>query len=209
MSDTFAQIASSLAATARDLHARGWMSGTSGNLSAVVGREPLRLAISPSGVDKDALVAGQILLIDEHARVVAGPGAKPSDESLLHVRIVRERGAGAVLHTHSVWNTVLSDLHARDGGLAVEGYEMLKGLRGVSTHEHREWVPILENSQDMAALADGVGETLRRQADAHAFLLRRHGLYTWGDDLRQAKRHVEILEFLLEAVGRTLLAGRA
>jgi methylthioribulose-1-phosphate dehydratase len=100
---------------------------------------------------------------------------------------------------------VLSDLHAAEGGLAIEGYEMLKGLHGVKTHEHREWLPIIGNSQDMLALADSIGDTLRKHPCAHGFLLRRHGLYSWGDDPAQAKRHVEILEFLLEVVGRTLL----
>ena len=205
MSDSFSQIASSLASIARSFYARGWAVGTSGNLSAVVDREPLRLAMSPSGVDKGELLAEQILMIDENARVVSDHAAKPSDESRLHVRIVKERGAGAVLHTHSIWNTILSDLYAADGGVAIEGYEMLKGLRGVNTHEHREWLPIIENSQDMLALAGSIGDTLRKHKDAHGFLLRRHGLYSWGIDLPQAKRHVEILEFLLEAVGRTLV----
>ena len=80
---------------------------------------------------------------------------------------------------------------------------MLKGLEGVSTHEHREWIPILENDQDMARLAGRVRQTARGTPACHAFLLRRHGLYTWGQTLPQAVRHVEILEFLLEAVGRT------
>lgn len=199
------QIAAALAVTAGEFHLRGWVLGTSGNLSTVVAREPLRLAITPSGVDKGALRAEQILVIDENARVTSGPGAKPSDESLLHIRIVNERGAATVLHTHSVWSTTLSDFYGADGGLAIEGYEMLKGLAGVKTHEHREWLPILNNSQDMTALAASVGETLRQHQDAHGFLLRRHGLYTWGNDLAQAKRHVEILEFLLETLGRTLL----
>jgi len=209
VSDTFAQIASSLAASAAGFHFRGWVLGTSGNLSAVVNREPLHLAMTPSGVDKGALLAEQILMIDEQARVVSEHGARPSDESPLHIRIVRERGAGAVLHTHSVWSTLLSDLHADDGGLAIEGYEMLKGLEGVKTHEHHEWLPILENSQDMLALADSVADTLRQHQDAHGFLLRRHGLYAWGNDLAQAKRHVEILEFLLEAVGRARFMSRS
>ena len=203
MSESFAQIASSLASIARGFHARGWVIGTSGNLSAVVNREPLHLAMSPSGVDKGELSAEQILMIDEHARVLSDHQARPSDESPLHIRIVKERGAAAVFHTHSIWNTILSDLHAPDGGLAIEGYEMLKGLEGVRTHEHREWLPIIENSQDMSALADSIGDTLRQHQDAHAFLLRRHGLYSWGNDLAQARRHVEILEFLLEALGRT------
>jgi len=202
--ESFPQVAASLASLARGFYARGWAVGTSGNLSAVVDRAPLRLAMSPSGVDKGELVADQILMIDEHGRVLSEHGAKPSDETSLHLRIVKECGAGAVLHTHSIWNTTLSDLHAAEGGLAIEGYEMLKGLRGVKTHQHREWLPIIENSQDMLALADSVGDTLSKHKDAHGLLLRGHGLYTWGADPIEAKRHVEILEFLLEVVGRTL-----
>jgi methylthioribulose-1-phosphate dehydratase len=188
---------------ARGFHARGWLMGTSGNLSAVVQREPLRLAMSPSGVDKGELKPEQLLSIDEDARVVSGYSGKPSDETLLHLRIVKERGAGAVLHTHSVWNTILSDLHTAEGGVAIEGYEMLKGLQGVPTHEHSEWLPIVENSQDMQALAETVAQTLNKHKAAHGFLVRRHGLYTWGETLAQAKRHIEIFEFLLETMGRT------
>lgn len=201
--DYFARIASQLARVAARLHGRGWMLGTSGNLSAVVDTEPLRLAITPSGADKGDLSAEQILLIDEDAKRLIDHAGKPSDESLLHVAVIKARGAGAVIHSHSVWATILSDLHAADDGLAVEGYEMLKGLHGVNTHLHREWLPILDNSQDMPALADTIKEVLAKEPEVHAFLLRRHGLYTWGRDLREAQRHVEILEFLLEAVGRS------
>jgi len=216
-SDSFAQIALSLASIAGEFHLHGWLMGTSGNLSAVVNRDPLHLAMSPSGVDKGELSHAQILMIDEHAQIIVideqGPAvsdqpAKPSDESPLHVRIAKERGAGAVLHTHSIWNTILSDLYAADGGVAIEGYEMLKGLQGVSTHLHREWLPIIENSQDMSTLANSISEVLKQHEHAHGFLLRRHGLYSWGKDLAQAKRHVEILEFLLEALGRTLMISR-
>jgi methylthioribulose-1-phosphate dehydratase len=177
--------------------------GTSGNLSAVVQREPLRLAITASGLDKGELKPEQVILIDEEARLVSEYAGKPSDESLLHICIARERGAGAVLHTHSIWNTILSDLHADEGGVRIEGYEMLKGLAGVNTHEHSEWLPIVDNSQDMPALAETVSKTLREHKSAHGFLIRRHGLYAWGDNLAQAKRHVEIFEFLLETIART------
>ena len=204
MSDSFGEIAAGLAAAAKGFHARGWLLGTSGNLSAVVQREPLQIAMSPSGVDKGELRPEQLLSIDENARILDQQGGKPSDESLLHIRIVKERGAGAVLHTHSVWNTILSDLYAAEGGIKIEGYEMLKGLQGVRTHEHAEWLPIIENSQDMPALAETIGATLNEHKAAHGFLLRRHGLYSWGENLAQAKRHIEILEFLLEAIGRTL-----
>src|SRR6476469_1733934 len=102
MADDFSGLASNLAAVAKSFHARGWLLGTSGNLSAVVQREPLRLAMSPSGVDKGELRPEQLLSIDENARIVSAHAGKPSDESLLHIRIVKDRGAGAVLHTHSV-----------------------------------------------------------------------------------------------------------
>jgi methylthioribulose-1-phosphate dehydratase len=206
VSENSPQLASQLAAVAKSFHARGWMLGTSGNLSAVVQREPLRLAMSPSGIDKGELTAQQVLTIDDDAHIVSDHAAKPSDESLLHIRIAKQLGAGAVLHTHSVWNTMLSDLYASDGGIKIEGYEMLKGLQGVKTHEHSEWLPIIDNSQDMHALANTIAATLDTNQAAHGFLLKRHGLYSWGENLAQAKRHIEILEFLLETLGRTLLA---
>jgi methylthioribulose-1-phosphate dehydratase len=202
----FSEIAAGLAATAKALHARGWLSGTSGNLSALVQPEPLLLAMSPSGVDKGELTAEQILLVDEAARVVNG-ARKPSDETLLHFEIVKQRGAGSVLHTHSVWNTILSDMFTDEHGVAIEGYEMLKGLQGVRTHEHREWLPIIGNSQDMPELAATIRATLNEHPNAHAVLIHKHGLYSWGRDLREARRHIEILEFLLEVRGRTLHLG--
>ena len=151
--------------------------------------------------------SAQFLEIDEAANVLRGEG-RPSAEALLHLAIMRSVKAGAVLHTHSVWSTVLSGTHARHGGIALEGYEMLKGLSGVATHKHREWLPILENSQDMVELADRVSSTLE-QAGIHGFLLQEHGLYTWGESLAEAKRHVEILEFLMEVLVRSGAAQNA
>lgn len=198
----FSTAVESLTEIARGFYARGWVLGTSGNFSAVVSRGPLRLAITSTGLDKGALTPGQFLEIDETANVVRGEG-RPSAETLLHLAIVRGLQAGAVLHTHSVWSTVLSGTHARDGGIALEGYEMLKGLAGVETHRHREWLPILENSQDIAELADRVASTLEQTPGLHGFLLQGHGLYTWGESPAEAKRHVEILEFLMEVLVRS------
>jgi len=198
----FRNLAATLAEIGRNFYQRGWLFGTSGNLSAVVSKRPFRLAITSTGMDKGALAQEQFLEIDEAARVVRGNGL-PSAETGLHLAIVRTCGAGAVLHTHSLWSTLLSDVFSADGRVALEGFEMLKGLRGVHTHEHREFLPIFENSQDIARLAEQVEALLNRDPAVHGFLLRRHGLYTWGKDLAEAKRHVEILEFLLEAVGRS------
>jgi methylthioribulose-1-phosphate dehydratase len=204
---SFSALAKELAEVGRGFYNRGWVLGTSGNFSAVSSREPLLLAITASGVDKGALTPDQILRVDAQGAVVAS-GLRPSDETRLHLAVVRVRGAGAVLHTHSVWSTILSVAWAAAGGIEIAGYEMLKGLAGVKTHEHREWLPIIENSQDMLALAHTVEEVLDQQPQAHGFLLRGHGLYTWGRDLGEARRHVEILEFLLEVIGRTQNAQR-
>jgi methylthioribulose-1-phosphate dehydratase len=205
---TLATVAEQLCRAGRRFDQRGWVLGTSGNFSAVLDRDPLRLAITRSAAFKGELNPGDILEMDEDARVIGGRGAQPSAEALLHVEIVRARHAGAVLHTHSKWSTLLSDACASAGGIAIEGYEMLKGLADVRTHEHREWLPIVENDQNIPRLAAVVRETLDRHPAAHGFLIRRHGLYTWGADLRDAVRHVEIVEFLLEIIAlKTTGAG--
>ena len=203
MADTKEElIAQQLAAAGRRFDDRGWVLGTSGNFSAVINRVPLRLAITASGAFKGQLTRDDILEADEDGTVLNGTG-KPSAETRLHVEIVCKRQAAAVLHTHSIWSTLLSGLHLPARGLAIEGYEMLKGLEGVATHRHREWIPIIPNDQDMDRLAVAVRQTLDEHPACHGFLLERHGLYTWGETLPQAVRHVEILEFLLEVTGRT------
>ena len=194
-------VSKALADLGQRLYARGWVLGTSGNFSEVVSRRPLRLAITASGLNKRTLRPSDILTVDGNGKTATRRGP-PSAETLLHVTIARLCGAGAVVHTHSIHSTVLSDVHADAGGFHIRGYEMLKGLHGVSSHDHREWIPILENDQDMPRLAAVLERALLDQPAAHAVLLRRHGMYTWGETLEDAERHVEILEFLFETLVR-------
>jgi methylthioribulose-1-phosphate dehydratase len=202
----FRTVAREIAAIGKSFYSRGWVLGTSGNLSAVVRQYPLRLAITASGFDKGSLASAQILEIDADERVVRGR-FKPSSEAAIHLAIIRARRTGAVFHTHSTWGTVLSDTCASANGVELKGYEMLKGLEGVRSHEHTERLPILENSQNMKEVAAKVTDLLEKQSDIHCFLLRRHGLYTWGATPREAKRHVEIIEFLMEVLVRSNSAG--
>lgn len=195
------RLETALCEIARTCYARGWALGTSGNFSAVVSRDPLILTITATGRDKGTLTDAHFVRVNEEGRVIEGSG-RPSAETALHLLLAREHQAGAVLHTHSVWSTILSNLYCDQHGLWIEGYEMLKGLQGIQSHRHREWLPILENDQDMSRLTPNVQAELMRYPQAHGFLLRRHGMYTWGESLEPAKRHLEILEFLLEAVGR-------
>jgi methylthioribulose-1-phosphate dehydratase len=194
-------VAEQLAAMGAEFHSRGWALGTSGNYSAVLRREPLRLLITSSGLDKSALSRKDFLEIDQRSTVLKGKG-QPSAETFLHLAVVAARRAGCVLHTHSVWSTLLSERYQPQGGLAISGYEMLKGLEGVRSHAHREWIPIFANQQDIPALAQKVAAELEHDPASHGFLLGGHGLYTWGEDLAQARRHIEIFEFLFEVTGR-------
>ena len=191
------EVSAALIDAATDFYRRGWLLGTSGNLSAVLRQDPFRIAITGSGVDKGHMREEQIIEVDEALNVLSGM-YKPSSESALHVTLEKRFGCMAVFHTHSVWSTILSRQYAPDGGFEIKGYEMLKGLNNVNTHDHSEWFPVIENSQDMVGLAVRVKNLLANNADIHCFLLSGHGLYTWGSTIEEARRHVEAIEFLLE-----------
>lgn len=185
-----------------ELAAQGWCQGTGGNFSVTLDREPLRLLITRSGVHKRHLTPEDLMILGADGRPAEGETAKPSAEALLHTRIVEATGAGSVLHVHSVANTLLGEHFADRGGFVLRGYEMLKGLEGVATHEAEVFVPVLRNSQDMPVLAEEVGRLFAERPGVHGFLLAGHGLYTWGAGLEQARRHVEIFEFLFECAAR-------
>jgi methylthioribulose-1-phosphate dehydratase len=206
-----------LRAIGREFHGRGWSLGTSSNYSVVASREPLELFITVSGKDKSALGRDDFVRVDATGRPVDGSEKKSSAETLLHCLLAELiPSVGAVLHTHSVWSTILSGADLERGSLRIEGYEMLKGLAGIATHDTIEEVPIFANSQDMASLAEEI-RTRFAAADwsdparppFHGFLLARHGLYTWGRDLDEARRHIEIHEFLFEVVARSRMLAAA
>ena len=171
----------------------------------VVSEKPLRLFVTRSGIDKHRVTPSELLLVDRSGKAVQGR-AKPSAETRLHTMIARVTGAACILHTHSIWNTVVS-IREPSSTLALTGFEMLKGLEGVKSHEHVELVPVFENSQDIPALARRISMRLKKRPEVHGFLLRGHGLYTWGSSVAEARRHVEIFEFLLETHGRLSREG--
>lgn len=195
--------AEALCRAAHECARRGWVPATSGNFS-FCDAESGRIFITASGLDKGAITPEDLLEIDADCNVLAGAG-RPSAETSLHGVIYRDRpGAGAIFHVHTVWNTLLSDRFASAGAVPLEGYELLKALAGVDTHEHRELVPILENSQEYTLLALELEAALRKTPEAHGVLLRRHGLYTWGESVAGARRHLEALEFLFEVESRRM-----
>jgi methylthioribulose-1-phosphate dehydratase len=90
---------------------------------------------------------------------------------------------------------VCSRLFAPQGHLRLEGYELLKAFAGNQTHEMAIDVPVLPNTQDMPALAAQVEDLLDRQS-LWGYLIDGHGLYAWGRDMAEARRHLEAFEFL-------------
>ena len=199
-------LADQLSRTMAVLHARGWCDGTGGNFSCVLAREPLTLLMAPSGVDKGSVAPQELIEVDAEGTVVAGEG-RASAETLLHLEIVVRTGAGAVLHTHSQAATLLSDWcladGERSGSLLLQGLEMLKGLEGIGSHHSRVKLPVLANDQDLVRLSAAAGPLLA--GAPHGLLIAGHGLYAWGSDLSQARRHLEILEWMLEQRWRRLL----
>ena len=185
-------------------HQRGWSLAGSGAYSTVVDRRPLELLITASRRDKGRLTRTDFVRINAAAEPTT-PNQPPVPASApLHLALA-ETGAGAVLHTTSVWSTILSDHFHENGGVAIKGYSMLHALQGAAAHDHREWIPIFENAEDVSALTGQIRDALARlDPRPHGFLIRRDGLYTWGEDLDEARRHVEALEFLLEVLGRRL-----
>lgn len=193
-----------LAERVRAVAARGWCPATGGNFSARV--DESTCLISASGVDKAALAPEHLIHMQLDGEALS-PG-KPSAEAHLHLALYRmDASIGAVLHGHSVANTVLSRLG--DSALIVEGYEMQKATSDVQSHETRLAVPMFDNNQDMQELARAVELRQAELRGVFAFLVRGHGIYVWGADLAQAWRHLEGWEFLLECeMNRRILEAR-
>jgi len=182
----------------------GWMRATSGNLSAVLGRDPFRLAVTASGVEKSTLRDDDVVVVDERGRPVAIEGLdakRPSAEAALHAHVAAARGAGAVVHLHALAAVVAAERWP--DGVPLERIEMVKSFGHDA--DHTSIVPVIANSQSMDELAVRLDAALERAGDAAApaVIVARHGMYVWGDDLLQARHHAEGLEWALSFVVQT------
>lgn len=186
--------AQQIVSATRELSALGWTPATSSNFSMRL--DDAHAAITVSGRDKGRLTADDIMVVDFAGKAVA-TSHRPSAETLLHTQLyARYPDVGCVLHTHSHVQTVASRLYAAQGHVRLEGYELLKAFAGNQTHEMAVDVPVLSNTQDMDELAEWV-ETLLDQQPMWGYLINGHGLYAWGKDMAEARRHLEAFEFLL------------
>jgi methylthioribulose-1-phosphate dehydratase len=188
--------AEAIAEAARQLAALGWTPATSSNFSMRVDGE--HAAITISGRDKGQLGRDDIMLIDLHGHAV-GTTARPSAETALHTQVYRRwPEMTAVLHTHSRTQSVASRLYAARGTIQLQGWELQKAISGYTTHDSVLEIPVFPNTQHMPDLVARVDTWLDAGKPLHAYLIDGHGIYTWGRDMAEARRHLEALEFLLE-----------
>src|SRR5690554_633276 len=200
------ELAGELIVNVRELAALRWTPATSSNFAHRL--DDRHAAITVSGRDKGRLCEDDIMVVDFEGRAV-GSDHRPSAEALLHTQLyARCPDIGCVLHTHSRAQTVASRLFAGSGHVRLEGYELLKAFRGNATHETAIDVPVLPNSQDMPTLAAQV-DALLDGGPMWGYLIDGHGLYAWGRDMAEARRHLDAFEFLLdcELELRRLTAG--
>lgn len=189
------RIAEDIIAAGAFVSAKGWTPATAGNLSARI--DQTAMAITASGVDKGSLRSPDVLLYDLTVKKVQGARAA-SAETALHVeRYMADPSIGAVVHVHARNSTVFSMVSGTSREIRLDGYELLKALDGIRTHETGIGVPVFANTQDMDALAVNVRARLSDNVPRFGYLLAGHGLYAWGRTMADALRHTEALEFLL------------
>jgi methylthioribulose-1-phosphate dehydratase len=191
----FEQRADAVADAARELSALGWTPATSSNFSMRVDAD--HAAITISGRHKGRLGRDDIMLIDLDGNAV-GTDARPSAETALHTQVYRRwPEMNVVLHTHSRTQSVASRLFAAEGAVRLQGWELQKAITGYHTHESVLEIPVFPNTQHMPELVARVDAWLDAGKPLHAYLIDGHGIYTWGRDMAETRRHLEALEFLL------------
>lgn len=184
----------------RFLYGRGWSPATSSNYSTRLSATQALLTVS--GKHKGQLGLDDVLATDLSGNSLE-MGKKPSAETLLHTQLYCWRPEiGAVLHTHSVNATVLSRLTPGDS-IEFEDYELQKAFSGVATHDSTVRVPIFDNDQNIERLAAKVQPWLQAHPECVGYLIRGHGLYTWGARMSDALRQIEAFEFLFECELKT------
>lgn len=202
---SFPEKSQQLVELSRSLGARDWAPATGGNFSVRV--DETHCMITQSGCDKSQLTVDDLMLCDLAGNAL-DKNLRPSAELGLHAGLYRlDTAIGAVLHTHSIHSTVLS--RATTGDLVLQGFEMQKALTGNLSHEPVISIAVFDNDQDISALTDHLQQRWSQGTLTQpGFLVRGHGLYAWGRDLREAKRHVEGFEFLFACAWQEKLRER-
>jgi methylthioribulose-1-phosphate dehydratase len=181
-----------------NLASRGWFPATSGNLSMRIGDmrgEQFTFAITSSGKDKSIHTPEDFLLVNEQMLPVEPTKLKPSAETIIHREIYRLTGCGAIFHVHTVHNNLASEIFWERGTVPVDGVELIKAFN-IWDEDAQIEIPILPNYADIPKIASLIES--RINPSLPGILLRKHGIYAWGANAFEAKRHLEAFEYLFE-----------
>lgn len=181
---------------------KGWLPATSGNLSVMVQDHPLQIAITRSGADKQRLQQSDVLLIDENMHPVFESPYRSSAETSVHIQLYRKFHCGGIVHVHTVFNNLISEICGDAGHVHITSHELLKAL-GHWEDDAVIDVPVVPNYSDLDQLGHAVADVAKQ--DVPAVFVRNHGIYAWGDTVDAARRHVEAIEFLSEYLYRMRL----
>ena len=184
-----------IAQVIRNYHSIGWSPATSTNYS--FRDEKNQIWVSRSGVDKSEFKSDDFIKINSRGEAIEEFfNIKPSAETLIHCFIYQMfPETKVILHSHGINPVLISSIEKTD--VSFEGFEVQKGFEGQTTHLNQIRIPILDNSQEMSFFEKELVYK-RSQLTNHCFIIRKHGTYSWGKSLFEAKRHLETLDYLCE-----------
>jgi len=174
---------------ARRMHLDGLVSGTSGNVSRRLGE---LVAITPMGRDYATMIAEDVCIVDLEGQKVEGE-LTPSTETPMHLAVYRAFDAGAVVHTHSLYATVVSTV-AHELPAIHYMVAILGGPVRVSPYR-------LFGTTELSEAVVAAG------AERSAVIIGSHGAITWGTDLAEAYRRTTTLEWLSKLYCRAREVG--
>lgn len=184
-----------LTALIKEMNNLGHSTATSTNYS--YREENGDLWVSRSGIDKSSFTPEDFIRVDHHG-VAIDPLSpfKVSAETLIHCSLYNLfPDANVVLHSHSIYPVLLSDTALTS--MKFQGYEILKGFNAVSSHESLVEIPVLDNSQDMEYFKHELNYR-KEEMQYGVFMIKKHGFYAWGNNMFEAKRHLETFQYLCE-----------
>ncbi|MCL2425722.1 MAG: L-ribulose-5-phosphate 4-epimerase [Oscillospiraceae bacterium] len=170
----------------------GLITFTWGNVSGI-DREKGLVVIKPSGVEYDGMTAEHMVVVELSTGKVVDGNLSPSSDTATHLALYRAfPNIGGVVHTHSRWATIFSQLG--------------KGVPALGT-THADYfygeIPCTRKMTPEEIAGEYEAETgnviIERFKDIDpdavpAVLVYSHGPFTWGKDASEAVHNAVVLE---------------
>ncbi len=191
-----------LANLVRIMNIQGHNPATSGNYSLRSKTSPNMAMVSESGIDKSKFTEDNFIPVNYNSREMDSEykalGKKSSDETDIHLTIYQVTSANCVLHSHMLDALLFAALFPGEDFAVIKDLELLKAFKGIKTHEVEIKIPMFENTQDIRNLAEEVKPAILSQPNNYGLILKGHGIYIWGDSVEEAKKHLEVFEYIFK-----------